>query len=152
MMERRAFVVNVLTALAAGPSIADAGQAVEVPTYWADVPSGATLWGLVVFTADEPVEVTIAAGKEIKTIRGHFEARRLTEYSWRNTGSSPQRVAIRAKAMAGDRELAASKVQFLAEQNIYVAFGRRATPDRPAERRGGYPFEAVFVGFFVFEA
>jgi hypothetical protein len=105
-----------------------------------------------VFAADEPVELTIAAGKEIKTIRGQFDAQRLTEYSWQNTTNSPARVGIRARAMAGDHELAAGLVQYVTEQNVYVAFGRRGTPDKLEDRKGAYPFHAVFVGFITFGA
>ena len=152
-MERRAFVLSALASLTiAKPTAAIADQRPEVATYWADVPPGASLWGLVVFAAGEPVEVTIAAGKEIKTMRGQFDAQRLTEYSWRNTGDSPARVGIRATAMAGDRELTAQLVQYLSEQNVYVGFGRRGTPDRLEDRKGVYPFHAVVVGFITFGA
>ena len=54
--------------------------------------------------------------------------------------------------MAGDRELPPAKVQFLSEQNVYVGFGRRSTPDKLNDRTGGYPYEALFVGFIVFES
>lgn len=148
-MERRSFLA-ALAALAA-PEAAGV-QRPEVGTYWAEVPPGATLWGLVVFAVDEPVEFTIAAGKEIKTIRGQFDVQRLKEYAWRNTSSGPARVGIRARAMAGDRELTAQLVQYLSEQNVYVGFGRRGTPDTLEDRKGVYPFYAVFVGFITFGA
>src|SRR3954466_13170638 len=108
-MDRRAFVVNAFTTFAVGqPLLADAHQTrPDVPTYWADVPPGGTLWGVVVFTSAEPVEITIAAGKSGKTIRGQFDAQRLTEYSWRNTSDGPERVAVRAKALSANRELPA---------------------------------------------
>jgi hypothetical protein len=54
--------------------------------------------------------------------------------------------------MAGDRELPPAKVQFLSEQNVYVGFGRRGTPEKLSDRAGGYPYEALFVGFIVFES
>ena len=129
---------------------ADASQAPEVPNYSVDVPPDATFWCLVMFTADEPMEITLAAGKILKSLRGRFDGQRLAEYSWHNAGDKPARVAVRAKALAGDRELPAARVQFLSEQNVYVGFGQRATPDTPADRRGGYPHEAVLVGFIVF--
>ena len=54
--------------------------------------------------------------------------------------------------MAGGRELPPAKVQFLSEQNVYVGFGRRSTPDKLNDRTGGYPYEVLFVGFIVFES
>jgi hypothetical protein len=149
--DRRAFMAGALASVAMLTTVtADAWQAPEVPSYWVDVPPGATLWGVVVFTADELVEMTLGAGKSVRSLRGRFNRQRLAEYSWRNTSSRPERVAIRAKALAGDRELPATKVQFLGEQNVYVGFGQRGTPDKLADRKGGYPYEAVFVGFIVF--
>lgn len=35
---------------------------------------------------------------------------------------------------------------------LYVAFGHRSTPEKLDDRVGGYPFEALFVGFIVFES
>ena len=148
---RRAFLSTALAALAVIPATPQGSQAPEIPNSWADVPSGATLWGLVVFTADEPVEITVAAGKAIKTLRGRFGGQRMVEYSWRNASRDTTRVAIRARAMAGDRELAPMRVQYLSDQNIYVGFGHRSIPEKLDERIGGYPYEAVFVGFIVFE-
>jgi hypothetical protein len=148
--DRRAFLATALATLAVVTP--QAAQAPEVPNFWADVPPGATLWGLVVFTGADPIEMTIAAGKTLKSIRGRFGGQRLTEYSWRNTSGSMERVAIRTRAMAGDRELPAARVQFLSQQNIYVGFGQRSTPEQIKDRTGGYPFEALFVGFIVFES
>ena len=96
--------------------------------------------------------MTLATGRATKSIRGRFGGQRLVEYSWRNTSKSTEQVAIRARAMAGDRELPPAKVQFLSEQNVYVGFGRRSTPDKLNDRTGGYPYEALFVGFIVFES
>jgi hypothetical protein len=149
--DRRMFMASALASVAMLTTVtSDTSQAPEVPNYWADVPPGATLWGVVVFTADELVEMTLATGKVIKSLRGRFDGHRLAEFSWRNTGSRPERVAIRARALVGDRDLPATKVQFLSEQNIYVGFGRRGTPDRLADRKGGYPYDAVFAGFIIF--
>jgi hypothetical protein len=148
--DRRAFLATALGTLTVAS--AQAAQGPEVPNVWADVPSGATLWGLVVFTGPDPIELTVAAGKSIKVIRGRFGGQRLTEYSWRNTGRNLERVAVTARALAGDRELPAARVQFISAQNLYVAFGRRSTPEKLEERSGGYPFEALFVGFIVFES
>ena len=54
--------------------------------------------------------------------------------------------------MAGGRELPSAKVQFLSEQNVHVGFGRRSTPDKLNDRTGRSPYEALFVGFIVFES
>jgi hypothetical protein len=149
---RRTFVQHALAALPILPALGSkSSDAQEVPTFRADVPPGATLWGLVVFTGDEPVEVTLAAGKSVRSIRGRFDAQRLTEYSWRNEAKEIARVGIRARALASERDLQATKIQFLSQQNVYVAFGRRGIPVDLADRSGGYPYEAVFVGFIVFE-
>lgn len=150
--DRRAFLSTALATLAVPLVTPQTSQAPEVPNFWAEVPPGATLWGLVVFTGEDPVEMTMAAGKSIKSLRGRFGGQRLVEYSWRNASARAERVAIRARAMAGDRELPAAKVQFLSEQNIYVGFGRRSTPAKLDDRSGGYPYEALFVGFVVFES
>lgn len=93
----------------------------------------------------------IRAGKPVKSLRGRFDAQRLAEYSWTNTSSTAERVLVRAKALAGDRELPPMKAQFLSEESEYVVFGRRSTPTEPASRRGSYPYEIVFVGFIIFE-
>jgi hypothetical protein len=39
---------------------------------------------------------------------------------------------------------------YVANQGIYVGFGRRATPADLRDRRGAYPFDAVVVGFILF--
>ena len=59
---RRHFLTSALSALAMAASVDASDAQPEVPNYSGDVPPGATLWGFVVFTADEPVEVSIAAG------------------------------------------------------------------------------------------
>ena len=151
-MERREFVSAIAALSALTPLVPEAQRRPEVESYWADVPSGATLWALAVFLSDDPVEFTVGAGKDVQTIRGQFDAQRLKEYSWRNNTGSSQRVAVRARALAGDREFAPSKVQFISEQHVYVAFGIRGTPANAADRHGSYPYEAVFVGFVTFGA
>ena len=149
-MERREFVSAIAALGALAPLVSEAEQRPEIENYWADVPPRATLWGLAVFLTDEPVEFTVGAGKDVQTIRGQFDAQRLKEYSWRNNTGSQQRVAVRARALAGDRELPPSKVQFISEQHVYVAFGIRGIPERASDRHGSYPYEAVFVGFVIF--
>ena len=107
--------------------------------------------GNVLFTGPDPIELTVAAGKSIKTIRGRFRGQRLTEY---RSGYRPDdgRVAVRARALAGDRKLPAARVEFISAQNLYVAFGRHSTPEKLEEPSGGYPFEALFVGFMCSRA
>src|SRR4051794_31548811 len=106
--DRRAFLSTALATLAV--VTAQASQEPEIPSIAAELPPGATLWGLVVFTGVDPIEMVIAAGKAVKTLRGRFSTQRLTEYSFRNDGRSTETIRIRAKAMAGDRELVASKI------------------------------------------
>lgn len=107
-MKRRSFLA-ALAALAATDATA---QRPEVETYWAEVPSRATLWGHAVFLSDKPVELTVAAGKTIQKMRGRFGGERMKEYSWRNASDTQQRVGIRAVALAGDRELPAGPVHY----------------------------------------
>ena len=73
--------------------------------------------------------MVLAAGKTVKSVRGQFGSHRMTEYSWRNTSGNPERVGIRARALAGDRELAAARTEFLGERSLLVGFGRCATPE-----------------------
>jgi hypothetical protein len=149
-MERRAFVSALASLGTLMPFVSEEGQRPEVENYWADVPPGATLWGLAVFLTNEPVEFTVGVGKDVQSIRGRFDAQRLKEFCWPNGTGSQQRVAVRARAQAGDRELPPSKVQFISQQHVYVAFGRRGIPEKSSDRHGSYPFEAVFVGFITF--
>jgi hypothetical protein len=150
-MERRGFLstVGVLGTLV--PLVAEAAQRPEVENYWATIPAGGALYALSVFCTDEPVEFTVGVGEHTEVFRGRFGGQRLHEFTWRNTTGNEQRVAVRAKAVAGDRELPPSKVQFINEQHVYVAFGIRGTPEKPADRHGSYPYDAVFVGFVTFE-
>jgi hypothetical protein len=150
-MERREFVAALATLTAAPSFSVAAGQRPEVETVWAEVPPGATLWGHVYFLSDEPVELTVAAGKAVQRIRGTFRSKRVTEYSWRNSSGKNQSVGIRAIGLAGDRELVPGPVEYIKTDHVYVAFGQRATPERLTDRTGGYPSEAVFIGYVVFE-
>ena len=115
------------------------------------MPPGATLWGLAVFLTDEPIELTVAIGQATQVIRGRFDGQRLSEYSWQNTSSWTQRVGIRAVALSGDRELPTAQARYRKWEHVYVAFGRRGTPEKPSDRHDGYPNEAMFVGFIVFD-
>ncbi len=151
-MERREFLWTATAFGALAPLTVEAAQQrPEVENVWADVPPGATLWAMAVFLSDEPIELTVGAGTDVQSIRGHYAAQRLKEYSWRNTTRTSSRVAVRARALAGARELPPTKVQFISQDHLYVAFGRRGIPENVADRHGSYPFEAVFIGFVTFD-
>jgi hypothetical protein len=148
MMKRRSFLAALATLAA---TEAASGQRPEVETYWAEVPPGATLWGHVYFLSEEPVEVTVVADRAVQKLRGSFSAKRVAEYSWRNASGKDQRVGIRATTLSGGRELPAGPTEYIKADHVYVAFGRRGTPEKLSDRQGGYPSEAVFVGYTVFE-
>jgi hypothetical protein len=93
----------------------------------------------------------VAAGKALQKIRGDFRARRVVEYSWRNSSGKEESVGIRAVALAGGRELVPGPVDYIKTDHVYVAFGQRGTPEKLTDRTGGYPSEAVFIGYIVFE-
>jgi hypothetical protein len=153
LTDRRAFVATTLATFAAVPTSASARwlQAPEIPNYRADVPEGATLWALVVFTGDELAELAVSAGNATKIMKGRFGGQRLTEYSWRNTSRATQQVVLRARTLTG-RELPPTTVQFLNGQNVYVGFGRRGTPTHVEDRVGGYPYDVIFIGLIVFNS
>ena len=150
-MERREFVAALATLTATPAFSVAAGQRPEIETVWAEVPPRATLWGHVYFLSDDPVELTVAAGRAVQKIRGNFRSKRVAEYSWRNSSEKNQSVGIRATGLAGDRELPAGPVEYIKADHVYVAFGRRGTPEKLTDRTGGYPSEAVFIGYVVFE-
>lgn len=149
-MRRRQFIASV-SSLVATTAVASAAQPQqERETFVVEVPAGATLWGHAYFLADEPIEVTVVAGASNQTLRGSFVAKREAEYRWKNDGATDASVGIRAKRLGSDQALFFGAVDYTKGQHCYVAFGRRATPDRLASRRGGYPSHVVFVGFTVF--
>jgi hypothetical protein len=149
---RRSFVAGALAAIGTVANAIEATPAPEVPNFATEVPPGATLRGVIVFMADEPIEITVGRGSSIKPYRGRFDEQQIVQYEWHNASNRPERVLIRAKALAGERELPPTRVEFLSRENVYVGFGRRAAPADELRRRGGYPFDAVFVGFFIFGA
>ena len=54
--------------------------------------------------------------------------------------------------MAGDSVISLRlKCSSSVSKNIYVQFAVSSTPDKLNDRTGGYPYEALFVGFIVFE-
>ena len=150
-MERREFV-SAIAALGLAPITVEATQQrPEVENSWAEVPPGATFWALTIFLTDEPIEFTVAVGKNVRTIRGQDDSQRLKESSWRNTSAKPMKAIVRAKALAGDRELPQSKIEYLSKDHVYVAFGTRGMPEKVSDRHGSYPAEAVFIGFMTFD-
>lgn len=150
MLPRRRFV-SMLTALGVGVPPALMRQSrPEVENYRIDVPPGATLWLLAVFLSDEAVEFSLGAGRDREILRGRFDGQRLQEYSWQNTAATAQQVVVRARVLAHDREVFPEKIQFISDQHVYVAFGRRGIPERTADRRGSYPYHAVVTGFVTY--
>jgi hypothetical protein len=60
-------------------------------------------------------------------------------------------VGIRATTLSGARELSAAPTEYIKADHVYVAFGRRGRSEKLTDRQGGYPSEAVFIGYTVFE-
>jgi len=150
-VHRRVFFGTALTMLAAVPSAVSAGeQAPEAGVYGFSVPPHSTLWGTVTFLGEQMVEVTIRSKDHSKSERGRFDGKRVAELSWVNTSSSPQSIQLVAKVVDGNRELSWGSVKFAAEQHLFLGFGHRPKPVELSERHGGYPHDAVFVGFVVF--
>jgi len=125
-------------------------QRPEVRNNFVEVPPKATLWGQVFFLSDEPVELVFKAGNSIKTLRGRIAGTRMAEYSWENSSNDTRPVIIRARALAGDRELPSGLENFRSTEQIYIAFGRRGMPEAVGDRKGSYPYEAAFIGFFLY--
>ncbi len=151
--DRRAFLASAATVLASAAVFSSpAAQSAEIPNYLVDLPAKTTLWGTVAFLGEAFIEVTVATKEQSKSLRGRFDGQRLAEFSLRNTSSDVQKVAIRATAVAEHRELASQEasVHYIANQGVYVGFGRRATPANASDRHGAYPFEAVVVAFILF--
>lgn len=151
--DRRALFARTLAMLAMAPMAmdADAGQTREIGVYGFVVPPKSTLWGAIIFLGEDMVEVTAASSRKSKSERGRFDGKRLVEFSWVNSTADVERVNLGAKALSGDRELPWESVKFAAERHLFIGFGQRAMPVEVSQRHGGYPHEAVFVGFIVFD-
>src|SRR5688572_4340974 len=150
---RRAFLATVLGG-AAGASSRTQSQtspASEITLRRIELPPKTTLWGVVAFFSDDLVEVTIGTLDQSRKVRGRFRGQRLAEFSWENSSSQVQLIAVQARAVAGMRELAPSNVRLTGNESLFVGFGHRPTPADPRERQGSYPHEAVFVGFILFD-
>jgi hypothetical protein len=149
--DRRALFARTLAMLAMAPIAmdADAGQTREIGVYGFEVPPKSTLCGAIVFLGEDLVEKTLASSRKSKSERGRFDGKRLVEFSWINSTADVERVNLSAKALTADRELPWGSVKFAAEQHLFIAFGQRAMPVELSHRHGGYPHEAVFVGFVV---
>ncbi len=102
------------------------------------------------FFSDDLVEVTVATAQKERRVRGRFKGQRLAEHSWRNDTSQPQRMAVRARAVGGNRELPHRNVRYSAGESLVIGFGNRPAPVDVREREGAYPHEAVFVAFILF--
>jgi hypothetical protein len=102
------------------------------------------------FFSDDLVEIALATSKDSKSIRGRFDGKRLAEFSWSNESNATQRLAIRARAVGGDRELRSAEVCYRASGHTLIGFGMRSAPADTTERRGAYPFEALMLGFVLF--
>lgn len=148
MPTRRSLLLGAL--VAASPILPVAGQNPEDAVYFLDLPPKSTLWGVVAFFSEDLIEVTVATAKDERRVRGRFRRQRLVEHSWKNDTSQPQRIAVKARAVAANRELPARNVRYTTGESLIIGFGNRPVPVDGRNREGAYPHEAVFVGFVVF--
>jgi|tagenome__1003787_1003787.scaffolds.fasta_scaffold20372931_2 hypothetical protein len=150
-VDRRAFIGGTLAALSALPTRVRAhGQVPERGVFDLLLPPKSRLFGFVTFLGDQMVEVTVRNKSSSKSVRGRFDGKRTAELSWENTGASSEAIQVLARALDGNRELPFGSMKFAAEQHLFLGFGERPRPVEQAERHGGYPNDAVFVGFVVF--
>jgi hypothetical protein len=99
--DRRTFMAGALASLAMiATASVDAVQAPEVPNFTTDVPPSATLWGVIVFMADEPIEMTLGHGNSGKSYRGRFQGQRFCASLVARTTSYP---ALTAEVAAPHR-------------------------------------------------
>jgi hypothetical protein len=151
LIDRRAFLGGTLTTLATIPAAVSADQQTrEAGVYGFELPPKSTLWGVVSFLGEQMVEVTIRSKDRATSERGRFDGKRMTEFSWANNSSAPQFIQLTARVLDGNRELPWGSVKFAADQHLFLGFGQRPKPVEQSKRHGGYPHEAVFVGFIVF--
>jgi hypothetical protein len=150
-MDRREFVVRSLAALAMSPgsaALSSSASPTEVPNYWFDLPPHTSLFGVIVFTGDEPVELTLATTRERKVVRGRVMGQRLVEFTWPNHASQPERIALRGRSLTSGTDLAVEDYAFFDNQHPIVGLGRRPLPEQVDARVGAYPHHAVVFGFF----
>ena len=152
LIDRRGFLGGTLATLATAPSAESADQQASERVYGFELPRKSTLWGVVTFLGEQMVEVTIRSKERTTSERGRFDGKRVAEFSWANNSSDPQRIQLTARVLDGNRELPWGSVKFAADQHLFVGFGQRPKPVEPSKRSGGYPHDAVFVGFIVFGA
>ena len=146
---RRSLLLTAVMA-AASPAASVASQNPEDAVFFIDLPPRTTFWGVVAFFSDDLIEVTVATAKDERRVRGRFKGQRLVEHSWTNGTSQAQRIAVKARAIAANRELPHRNVRYTAGESVIIGFGSRAVPADAQDREGAYPHEAVFVGFVVF--
>src|SRR6187551_1588747 len=120
-MDRRRFVLQTLAALAIAPgsALASSASPTEVPNYWFDLPPHTSLFGVVAFTGDEPVELTLATKREKKVVRG-IMGQRLVEFTWPNRVSSPDRIALRGRSLTSGIDLPVAAYAFFDDQHPIV--------------------------------
>ena len=149
---RRAFVSSTLTALIAmSPSNDGVGlQTTEAGVYRVELPPKTKLWGVIAFLGEEMSEVTVASPRKPQTQRGRFDGKKLVEFSCANDANEVIHVAISARALNTQRDLSVTNARYVADQHLFIGFGHRPQPPDRQRRHGGYPHEAVLVGFILF--
>ena len=136
--------------LTTAPFVEGTRAQTEPHVYAWELPAHCTLLGTVTFLSDHMVEVTMRGKSRSKSARGRFDGKRTADLSWENTGSAPEAIQLVAETIDGNRPLPWGSVSFAAQQHLFIGFGQRAKPLDPSSRHGGYPHDAVFVGFVVF--
>jgi hypothetical protein len=151
-LDRRAFFSATLPMLVAGREAPDAvTDQSEAGVYRFEIPPKCKLWGAITFLGEDMVEVTVASRRRSQAARGRFDGKRLVELTLDNSTTEADKISLSAKAVDGVRELPWGGVRFVSEQNLFVGFGHRAKPVELSQRHGGYPHDAVFLGFIVFD-
>ena len=152
-LDRRSFFSVTLPMLAVGRGIPDrvTGQT-EAGVYRFEIPPKCKLWGAITFLGEDMVEVIVASKRRSQSARGRFDGKRLVEFTLDNSSAEAEKISLSARTVDDNRELPWGGVRFVAGQNLFVGFGARAQPVELSNRHGGYPHDAVFLGFIVFDA
>jgi hypothetical protein len=151
-IDRRTFFALPMFVAAGVVPHAPATQAPEAGVYRFDLPAKTTLWGVITFLGDDVVEVTVASRRRSQSERGRFDGKRLAEFSWANSSDEAEPITLSAKTLIGNRDLLPGGIRFVAQEHLFVGFGQRAKPIELSRRHGGYPHDAAFLGFIVFDA
>jgi hypothetical protein len=150
-LDRRAFFAGALTMVAIAPTALSAEQNPEAGVSRFELPAKSTVWGVIAFLGEDMIEVTVATARKSKSEHGRFDGKRLVEFSWVNGGADVERITLSAKSLSTGHELPWAAADFAAHQHLFVGFGRRSMPIEVSDRLGGYPHDAVFAGFIVFD-